>query len=454
MQKRLNMRQRILVAATLFGMFFGAGNLIFPVHLGQLAGRNAIPAMIGFIITAVGIPILGVAAIGNTHSDGLQALATKVGKRYGYFFTCLLYLTIGPFFAIPRCATTSFTTGIRPMLGENASEALVLLLFSLIFFGLVLFFSLRPGKITVWIGKIINPLFLIFFAILVVAALCNPAREDAINQAIADGYNTIVMAGFLFGPACAASAAQHPDVNFLALDVSAFDLGVDPIPSNVSLIVYKEEQAGYLAGYAAVMAGYTELGYCGGMAVPAVVRYGYGFVQGADAAAEELGVDVNLKYWYSGVFAPNDEIVSKMDTWYVEGTEVVFACGGAIYQSVVSAAESNEALVIGVDVDQSNISDTIITSAMKALSNSVILALTSCGTNGWAWPEAYAGTCQSLGAAEDCVGLPMETSKLGDFDQAAYDALFAAIVDGTVVIDDTSDAEVHPETAKVVVDWQ
>ena len=110
MQKRLNKKQRLLVAATLFGMFFGAGNLIFPVHLGQLAGRNAIPAMIGFIITAVGIPILGVAAIGNTHSDGLQALANKVGKRYGYFFTCLLYLTIGPFFAIPRCATTSSTS--------------------------------------------------------------------------------------------------------------------------------------------------------------------------------------------------------------------------------------------------------------------------------------------------------------------------------------------------------
>lgn len=280
------------------------------------------------------------------------------------------------------------------------------------------------------------------------------AREDAINQAIADGYNTIVMAGYLFGPACAACAAEHEDVNFLALDVSEGDLGTETIPANVSLIIYKEEQAGYLAGYAAVKAGYTELGYCGGMAVPAVVRYGYGFVQGADAAAQEMGVDVNLKYWYSGVFAPNDEIVSKMDTWYVEGTEVVFACGGAIYQSVVSAAESNEALVIGVDVDQSNISDTIITSAMKALSNSVVLALTACGTNGWAWPEAYAGTCQSLGAAEDCVGLPMESSNLGDFDQAAYDALFAAIVDGSVTIDDSANAEVHPETAKVVVDWQ
>ena len=159
MQKQLNMKQKILVGGTLFGMFFGAGNLIFPVHLGQLAGYNVVPAMVGFIITAVGIPILGVAAIGNTHSDGLQSLASKVGKGYGYFFTCLLYLTIGPFFAIPRCATTSFTTGIAPMLGGKMAESTGLLIFSLIFFAFVLFFSLRPAKITVWIGKIINPLF-------------------------------------------------------------------------------------------------------------------------------------------------------------------------------------------------------------------------------------------------------------------------------------------------------
>ena len=132
MQKRLTLRQKILVAGTLFGMFFGAGNLIFPVHLGQLAGRNVIPAMIGFIITAVGVPILGVAAIGNTHSDGLQALATKVGRGYGYVFTCLLYLTIGPFFAIPRCATTSFTTGAYPLIGNAASESTALLIFSFI----------------------------------------------------------------------------------------------------------------------------------------------------------------------------------------------------------------------------------------------------------------------------------------------------------------------------------
>lgn len=280
------------------------------------------------------------------------------------------------------------------------------------------------------------------------------ARIDAINQAIADGYNTVVMAGYLFGPATASCAAEHPEVNFLALDVSAGDLGTDTIPSNVSLIVYKEEQAGYLAGYAAVKAGYTELGFLGGMSVPAVVRYGYGFVQGADAAAVEDNVDVNIKYWYSGSFGPTDEIAAKMDSWYTEGTEVVFACGGGIYLSCQSAAEANEGKMIGVDVDQSNVSDTIITSAMKALSNSVRMALTAVGTNGLVWPDAYAGTCQSLGAKEDCVGLPMESSKLGDFDEAAYETLFQQIVDGTVTIDDTSDPEKHPTVQKVVVDWQ
>ena len=172
--KKLTFRQKILVAGTLFGMFFGAGNLIFPVHLGQMAGRNAVVAMIGFIITAVGIPIFGVAAIGITHSDGLQTLSSKVGKGYGIFFTCLLYLTIGPLFAIPRCATVSFTTGITPLLGADSPEWLYLLVFSAAFFAFVLFFSLRPGKITLWIGKIINPLFLFFFAVLIIAALLSP----------------------------------------------------------------------------------------------------------------------------------------------------------------------------------------------------------------------------------------------------------------------------------------
>ena len=212
MKRRLTLSQKLLVAATLFGMFFGAGNLIFPVHLGQLAGRSLIPAMIGFIITAVGIPILGVAAIGVTHSDGLQSLANKVGVGYGYFFTCLLYLTIGPFFAIPRCASTSFTTGILPMLGSGVSESAALLIFSAIFFVLVLFFSLRPAGITVWIGKIINPLFLVFLAVLVIAALVNPGaavstvepeaayQKGALFSAFIEGYGTMdAIAGLAFG---------------------------------------------------------------------------------------------------------------------------------------------------------------------------------------------------------------------------------------------------------------
>lgn len=210
--RQLSFRQRLLVAATLFGMFFGAGNLIFPVHLGQLAGRNILPASIGFIITAVGIPILSVAAIGSTHSDGLQALSEKVGKKYSYFFTCLLYLTIGPFFAIPRCATTSFTTGILPMVSGRIPEALTLFVFSFIFFALVLLLSVRPGSLTLWIGKIINPLFLVFLSILVFSALLRPgipvsaAEPDAaylkgaLFSALSEGYGTMdAIAGLAFG---------------------------------------------------------------------------------------------------------------------------------------------------------------------------------------------------------------------------------------------------------------
>ena len=210
--QKLTLRQKILVAGTLFGMFFGAGNLIFPVHLGQMAGENAFAAIVGFIITAVGIPIFGVAAIGVTHSDGLQELSGKVGKGYGIFFTCLLYLTIGPLFAIPRCATVSFTTGITPLLDADSPEQLYLLLFSAVFFAFVLFFSLRPGKITVWIGKIINPLFLFFFAVLMIAALLSPGaaissvepveayQSGAFFPALIEGYGTMdAIAGLAFG---------------------------------------------------------------------------------------------------------------------------------------------------------------------------------------------------------------------------------------------------------------
>lgn len=211
MGRQLTFKQRILAAATLFGMFFGPASLIFPVHLGQLAGSNVILAAIGFIITAVGIPILGVAAIAITHSNGMQALANQIGKGYSYFFTCLLYLAIGPFFAIPRCATISFTTGIVPMLGGNR-ETQALLIFSAILYAIVLFCSLHPSGIKVWIGKVITPLFLLFFAILVITALLKPStsissvapadayKTGALFLGFVEGYNTMDgIAGLAFG---------------------------------------------------------------------------------------------------------------------------------------------------------------------------------------------------------------------------------------------------------------
>ena len=175
---KLTTKETLIVASTLFGMFFGAGNLIFPVHLGQEAGYNVWPAIIGFCVTAVSIPILAVAAIGNTNSDDLLHLSSKVGKRYGKIFTAVLYLTIGPLFAIPRCASVSFTTGIAPLLGDQQVR-ISQLIFSFIFFAFVLYFALHPRKITTWIGKIINPLFLVFLSLLMVAALINPTAHIA-----------------------------------------------------------------------------------------------------------------------------------------------------------------------------------------------------------------------------------------------------------------------------------
>ena len=244
-------------------------------------------------------------------------------------------------------------------------------------------------------------------------------------------------------------------MQFLALDVSASDLGDKAPTANTALITYKEEQAGYLAGYAAVYDGYKELGFLGGMEVPAVIRYGYGFVQGADAAAKEIGADdVHIKYWYSQVFAANDEIKNKMDGWYSEGTEVVFACGGPVCQSCDAAAQANGGKMIGVDVDQSGQFDTVITSATKGLAESVNEALTDALNNGWKFSETYSGKETKLGAAENCVGLPMSTSKFTKFTQEQYDSMYASIVDGTLAIDDSYDADVKPAVTTIAVDYQ
>ena len=306
-------------------------------------------------------------------------------------------------------------------------------------------------------------------------------RVAMIESAVDEGYNVIVMPGYAFGGAIVEAAPQHKDVKFIALDVGKGDLleaGVaakgeeyDYNPdnwdlatyvdmSNVYCAIYQEELCGYMAGYAAVKLGYKNLGFLGGMAVPAVVRYGYGFVQGVDAAAAELKLtDVKVNYVYGGQFFGDADITAKMDTWYAGGTQVVFACGGGIYTSAVDAAKKVEgAKVIGVDVDQAGVianyaagegadQATIdgykaltVTSAMKGLYPATYDTLTDVIVNGnWA---NYAGKIATLGlvSADDpalnYVQIPMESTQWADgaFTQDDYKTLVKAMFDGTLTV--------------------
>ena len=213
MKRNLTLKETITITSMLFGMFFGAGNLIFPAMLGVQAGSNFWSAFAGVFITAVGIPMLAVVALGISRSEGVVELAGKVSRKYSVFFCTLLYLTIGPLFAIPRCASTSFTVGAVNLLPEG-SETLYLAIFSLVFFAIVLLFSLKPSGIMTWIGKFLNPVFLVFLAILVIAALAKPltslaevtpaesyaASGSAFFKGFLEGYNTLdALAGLAFG---------------------------------------------------------------------------------------------------------------------------------------------------------------------------------------------------------------------------------------------------------------
>lgn len=210
MKKSLTLKESILIGSMLFGMFFGAGNLIFPVHMGQLAGTNVWPAVIGFIVTGVGLPLLGVACLGISKKDSLFDLSSLVGDKYKYFFTIALYLTIGPFFAIPRCATTSFSIGTPLLNGGN--EVMPRLIFTFVFFLLVLIFALNPNKILTYIGQFINPIFLVFLAVLIVRSFISPMlttnniipEEAYLTQpffrGFIEGYNTMdAIASLAFG---------------------------------------------------------------------------------------------------------------------------------------------------------------------------------------------------------------------------------------------------------------
>ena len=282
------------------------------------------------------------------------------------------------------------------------------------------------------------------------------ARLEQMDNAVANGAKVVVMAGYLFASSLAMAQEKYPDIQFLAVDMGVGDLP-DP-QKNTSLISYHDEQAGYLAGYAAVKDGYKRLGFLGGVAVPAVIRFGYGFVQGADAAARDMGIsDVSLKYWYSGSFVANDDIKAKMDSWYSDfenGTEAVFACGGSICNSCLAAAEVNDGKMIGVDIDQSGLDPCVITSALKGLAESVRMVLENCMDNDWKMTDVYGGKEVKLGVKEACVGLPMETSRFTSFTEEDYEKLVARMRSGELVVDDGYDAMVKPAVTNVTVDYQ
>ena len=282
------------------------------------------------------------------------------------------------------------------------------------------------------------------------------ARMETMKTAIENGAKVVVLPGYLFETALYEMQDQYPDVQFLLIDGEphSADYSTYSTSKNVYCILYKEEQAGYVAGYSIVKDGYTQLGFLGGMEIPAVQRYGYGFLQGVDDAAEDLGVDVNVKYWYSQSFVANDEIMTKMSSWFTEGTEVVFACGGKIWLSANAAAEANNGKLIGVDVDQAGDSDLIITSAMKYLGHSVVTALTDLYANNGAWPDAVAGQTSTFGAAEDMVGLPTaeESWRFHTFTVDEYNTIMTGIKDGSIEV--SNDTNAAPTTTKITVDFQ
>lgn len=306
------------------------------------------------------------------------------------------------------------------------------------------------------------------------------SRNASVDQAVADGANVIIMPGYMFAATIVAQSKTYPDVKFIALDVSAGDIcekgvgeGYDYNPANwdvtkyyntdnVYCCTYQEELSGYMAGYGAVKLGYKHLGFLGGMSVPAVTRFGYGYVQGVDAAAKELGIEneVTVEYVCGGQFYGDADITAYMDTWYSsKGVEAVFACGGGIYTSAAEAAVKAGGKVIGVDSDQSYVIDQFqdkltITSAMKGLGATVNTVLTGIKDGKW---SDYAGKIDNLGlvsenSEENYVQLPIKTTQFAEgFTEDDYRALVKAMYKGEIKV--SNDITAMPATAIKVNDY-
>lgn len=273
-------------------------------------------------------------------------------------------------------------------------------------------------------------------------------RYDAMKAAAEAGAKVIVCAGFMQGTALEKAAKEFTDVKFIFID--GWGMGLD----NVLGVAYQEEQCGYLAGYAAVMDGYEKLGFSGGGGGtnPACCRYGFGYIQGANDAAAKLGKTVEIKFtWaYGAAFSASAELQTLISGWYETGTEVVFSCGGSIFSSIAAAASANDGAVIGVDVDQSYESETVITSALKGLTEGTYQMLAKVFDGTWE------GGAITLGAAENAVGLPVDTWSLEGFTVEDYEAMKAAIVSGEITIDAEApegDPNVKGPWANAVVDY-
>lgn len=263
-------------------------------------------------------------------------------------------------------------------------------------------------------------------------------RFAAMKAAVDGGAEIVICAGFLQETALRRAALEYPETKFVFIDGYPIADEAGNILTNIAPISFQEEQAGYLVGYAAVKEGFTKLGFSGGGGGtnPACCRYGYGFVQGAQAAAAEMGVNVEMRYsWqYGASFGASGELQTMLNGWYTAGTEVIYSCGGQMCQSAFAAAAANDGYVIGVDVDQAGDSDTVITSAMKGLRESVMFACDKFYAGEW---DALGGVSTVLGAKDDAVGMPTaaDSWRMENYTVAEYEALMAKLKDGSLVVD-------------------
>ena len=233
---------------------------------------------------------------------------------------------------------------------------------------------------------------------------------EAIERAVSSQAEVVVCVGYDFGEPVGLLQKLYPQTSFLMIDSRPVDAEGDDIDiaDNVHCVFFHEEESGYLAGYLAVMEGYRSLGFIGGKENPSVTRYGYGYLQGINDAAEDMELtDVTVNYWYADTYQPGQEISDKASEWYSKGTEIIFSCGGSLYKSVLEAAEQGDGLLIGVDVDQSSLSQRFVTSALKDLSHAVVISLDDYYASGGRWSGEFAGQEVQYGAKEDCVGVPV-----------------------------------------------